>query len=152
MSNATSPRRSARPTPDNRKAADASEDENGEMAIFTKTYDFLAWLTPATNHFPRAHRYGATHRLLAAGYAFLEHITEANNMRGSERLRLLTLANGELDKVRLYLRLVNRWRWLSEGQYAHCATMVAEMGRLLGGWQKRTRQDLDAARQARSVQ
>lgn len=146
MSNAASSRRSARPTPDQRHDADAGQDDSGEMAIFTKTYDFLAWLTPATNHFPRAHRYGATQRLLAAGYAFLEQITEANNMRSGDRLRLLTVANGELDKLRLYLRLAHRWRWLSDGQYAHCAAMVAEMGRLLGGWQKRTRQDLDAAR------
>ena len=24
-----------------------------EMVIFTRTYDFLTWLLPATNHFPQ---------------------------------------------------------------------------------------------------
>ena len=28
-----------------------------EMVIFTRTFDFLAWLLPHTNHFPRAHRH-----------------------------------------------------------------------------------------------
>ena len=27
-----------------------------EMVIFTRTYDFLTWLLPISNHFPRAHR------------------------------------------------------------------------------------------------
>jgi len=26
-----------------------------EMVIFTRTFDFLSWLLPATNNFPRAH-------------------------------------------------------------------------------------------------
>jgi hypothetical protein len=31
-----------------------------------------------------------------------------------------------------------RWHWLSGGQYHHVAEMVAEIGRLLGGWIKQT--------------
>lgn len=27
-----------------------------EMPIFTRTFDFLTWILPATNHFPKAHR------------------------------------------------------------------------------------------------
>lgn len=38
----------------------------GEMTIFTRTFDFLTWLLPATNHFPRAHRHTVTQRLLNA--------------------------------------------------------------------------------------
>ena len=35
-----------------------------EMVIFTRTFDFLSWLLPATNNFPRAHRHTFTKRLL----------------------------------------------------------------------------------------
>jgi len=45
-----------------------------------------------------------------------------------------------LSKVRLYIRLAARWQWLSEGQYAHAARMFSEMGNLLGGWLKQTRE------------
>jgi hypothetical protein len=27
-----------------------------EMPIFTRSFDFLTWLLPVTNNFPRAHR------------------------------------------------------------------------------------------------
>ena len=49
-----------------------------EMPIFPRTFDFLTWLLPATNHFPRAHRHSFTQRLLDAAFDFQERIEEAN--------------------------------------------------------------------------
>ncbi len=110
-----------------------------EMPIFTRTFDFLTWLLPATNHFPRAHRFTFTRRLLDAAFDLREHLEEANHRKGAERLARLKEADVALDKVRMYLRLAARWNWLSGGQYKHAAGMVAEIGRLLGGWHKVTR-------------
>ena len=109
-----------------------------EMPIFTRTFDFLTWLLPATNHFPRAHRHSFTQRLLDAAFNLRERLEEANYRQGTARLERLRQADESLAKVRLYLRLANRWQWLNEGQYQHAAQMVAEIGRLLGGWQRVT--------------
>jgi len=111
-----------------------------EMPLFTRTFDFVAWLMPATNHFPRSQRFLVTKRLLDAALNFQEAIIQANNCRGHERLSKLQRADETLDCVRLYLRLAVRWEWLRSGQYQHAAQMVAEIGRLLGGWQRTTRQ------------
>ena len=110
-----------------------------EMPIFTRTFDFLTWLLPATNHFPRAHRHSFTKRLLDAAFELRERLEEANLRQGAGRLERLRLADEALAKVRLYLRLAVQWDWLSAGQYQHVAAMVAEIGRLLGGWQKITK-------------
>ena len=109
-----------------------------EMPIFTRTFDFLTWLLPITNNFPRAHRHTATRRLLDAAFDLREHLEAANHRMGAERLRLLKLADEDLDNLRLYLRLAARWDWLSPGQYRHVAAMVTEIGKLLGGWTKVT--------------
>src|SRR5216683_8356207 len=45
---------------------DTHDMSGQEMPIFTRTYDLLTWLVPVTNHFPRAHRYTVTRRLLDA--------------------------------------------------------------------------------------
>jgi four helix bundle protein len=110
------------------------------MIIFTKTYDFLAWLVPLTNNFPRAHRHTVTQRLLDAAMDYLERLADANNVRGQARLKLLEAADAEMDKVREYMRLAHHWRWITPKQYEHASRLIAELGRLLGGWQKRTRQ------------
>ena len=41
---------------------------SSEMPIFTRTFDFLTWLLPVSNHFPRAHRFTFTNRLLGAAF------------------------------------------------------------------------------------
>jgi four helix bundle protein len=109
-----------------------------EMVIFTRSFDFLTWLLPITNHFPRAHRFTLTQRLLDAAFDLREHIEVANLRQGDARLERLRLADEALSKLRVYLRLADRWQWLSGGQYRHAAGMVAEIGRLLGGWIKQT--------------
>ena len=73
-----------------------------------------------------------------AALDFQEAILEAQAYEGKIRLRHLRRADACLDKVRLYLRLVFQWRWLSVGQYEHVSRMIAEIGRLLGGWIKQT--------------
>lgn len=80
-----------------------------------------------------------TKRLLDAGLNLQERLVDANVCRGMARLRKLDMAEGELDKVRLYLRLAERWSWITSGQYEHAARQVAEIGRILGGWKKVTR-------------
>ncbi len=107
-----------------------------EMPIFTRTFDFLSWLLPATNKFPRAHRFTFTKRLLDSAFDLREYLEEANLERGNDRKVHLNKADAALAKVRLYLRLAQRWGWISDGQYRHVAEMTVEIGRLLGGWMK----------------
>ena len=109
---------------------------NEEMPIFTRTFDFLAWLLPASNHFPRAHRLTLTKRLLDAAFDLREHLEAANHRNGSRRAQMLSAADEALDRVRLYLRLIAKLEWLSLGQYQHVSEMVSEIGRLLGGWHR----------------
>ena len=107
-----------------------------ETPIFTRTFDFLSWLLPATNHFPRAQRHTFTRRLLDAAFDLRERLEDANLRQGAARLERLALADDALARVRVYLRLAAGWNWLTGGQYLHVSGMVAEIGRLLGGWQK----------------
>lgn len=110
-----------------------------EMPIFTRTFDLLTWLLPATNHFPRAHRHTLSQRLLDAAFDLRERLEEANLRQGAERLDRLGRADEALARVRLYVRLCFRWGWLTAGQYEHVAGLTTEVGKLLGGWRKVTR-------------
>lgn len=104
--------------------------------LFARTFDFLSWLLPRIQSFPRPQRFGVTQRLQNAALDFQELIVEADTARGAERRDWLRRADAALNKVRLYLRLCREWGWLTPGQYQHAAQMITEIGRLLGGWIK----------------
>ncbi|MBI3741596.1 MAG: hypothetical protein HY257_07560 [Chloroflexi bacterium] len=53
-------------------------ENRNEMPIFTRSFDFLTWLLPLTNKFPRAHRFSFTQRLLNAAFDLRERLEEAN--------------------------------------------------------------------------
>ena len=109
---------------------------SSEMVIFTRTYDLLKWLLPKAERFPKLYRSTVTQRLMGSTLDFQEMLFDAQSYTGNIRLRYLRQADAHLNKVRLYLRLAHDWDWLSLGQYEHVSRMVAEIGRLLGGWIK----------------
>ena len=106
------------------------------MLILTRTFDLLTWLLPKAEQFPKLYRSTVIQRLMNAALDFQEALFEAQSQGGATRQRHLRQADAALNKLRLYLRLAHHWRWLSDGQYRHVSGIVAELGRLLGGWMK----------------
>ena len=104
------------------------------MIILTRVFDLLAWLVPRAEKFPKLHRITVTRRLLDAALDLQEALFDAQSQSGTTRLKHLRAADAHLNKLRLYLRLAHYWQWLNDGQYRHVSVMVAEVGKLLGGW------------------
>jgi multidrug efflux pump subunit AcrA (membrane-fusion protein) len=91
---------------------------------------------PKAEKFPRAYRFTVTRRLMDAALDLQEALVDAQSRRDAARLASLRTADAALSRTRLYLRLAHRWEWLNTGQYEHVSAIVAEIGRLLGGWLK----------------
>ncbi len=105
-----------------------------ESPIFTRAYDLLRWLIPLTIKFPRHQRFVLAGHLQQMALAFQDQIIEA--ARSQDPVRLLHEADTTLAKLRLYFRLCRDLELITPGQYEHGARMMAEVGRLLGGWIK----------------
>lgn len=115
--------------------------ERKTSPLFVKTYDVLLWLLPQTAKFPKARRHTLTNRLETALLDFQGAAIRANRLRGPARLAALDVAQAHLDQTRFLVRLATDLNHLSKRQYAFAAERLAEIGRLLGGWQKATIRD-----------
>lgn len=109
-----------------------------DLIILTRTFDMLEWLLPSAEKFPKNQRFVLTQRLTDSAFNFVESLYLAQAHVAELRLQHLRDADAHLNTVRLYLRLVHRQDWLSDGQYQHISKMIAEIGRLLGGWIRQT--------------
>lgn len=115
------------------------------MILLARVFDLLEWLLPKGERFPRAYRHTATQRLFDAALDLQDSLFLAQSRSGAGRLAVLMDCDAALNRVRLYLRLAHHWQWLNDGQYAHVSGLVAEVGRLLGGWIRTTNKQLGAS-------
>jgi hypothetical protein len=105
-----------------------------ESPIFSKTYDFVAWLIPLTVKFPRQQRFVLASALQNEALRFQGLLIESAHQTSPGTT--LNQADAELDKIRTHIRLSRDMAFISPGQYEHAACFLTEIGKLLGGWKK----------------
>jgi len=111
-------------------------NEKPQSPIFVKTYDFLLWLIPTTLKFPKNPRFLLAERLSGMAMDFYDTILEAV-MEPARQAELLLQADRLLTKIRLYIRLSYDLKCITLGKYEYASRRTDELGRLLGGWQKK---------------
>jgi hypothetical protein len=109
-----------------------------ELVLLSRLFDLLTWLLPKAERFPRVYRHTVTQRLMNAALDCQEAVFTAQSARDARRRLALEEADAALNRLRLYLRLAHKWRWLNDGQFEHVSVMVADTGKLLGGWIKQS--------------
>jgi hypothetical protein len=97
-------------------------------------YQFLLWLFPSVDRFPKAHKFVFGDRILNTALDVLENLVEATFTR--DRKTHLARANLGIDKLRLLLRMAADFRFLDRRRYEHAVRSLDEIGRLIGGWSK----------------
>lgn len=109
-----------------------SRDE--DLPVFVRWMEFLKWLLPATEKFPRRVRFTFANRIDALALDVVEDLVEARYSR--DKREILKRANLRLEKIRVLLRLCHEEQFLSHDAFAFAIRGVDETGRMLGGWMK----------------
>jgi four helix bundle protein len=106
-----------------------------ESPLFVKAYEFLLWLIPLTQKFPKSQRFVMAKRIEDAALSFYELLIEAGKRPDNDAV--LLESDLALEKLRLHLRLCRDLKLTSIGQYEHASRMVVEIGKMLGAWIKK---------------
>lgn len=102
--------------------------------IVAKAYDFVLWLLPKVENFPRAHKFTVGDRLTAQGLDLMTTLVEA--AYSHEKGDLLQQANRKINSTRYLLRLAKDLKLMSVDSYGFSAEKLDEIGRMVGGWRK----------------
>lgn len=111
--------------------------------VLEKTYQFLVWLMPTVEKFPRAHKFTLGERTQALALTVLEGLIEANYRR--ERGAILAQVNMNLEKLRFLFRLASDLHCIDLRRYEFAARQLDEIGRMVGGWMKAVRAEKTSA-------
>lgn len=102
--------------------------------VLLKWEDVLDELLMRTSSFPKHARFQFAQRLEGFGLDVYEHLIEARyNKLPVEQLDMVNLL---LEKMRLFLRLCYKRRFLAEGGLRELVMGIDEVGRMVGGWRR----------------
>jgi len=95
-------------------------------------HDFLRWLIPQLDKFPRSRRFTLGERVEGGMLEVLELLVEAAYSRSKDIP--LRQANVQLEVVRHLWRLAYELKVIATRQYEHGAKLLDDLGRQIGGW------------------
>jgi hypothetical protein len=105
-----------------------------ELRALTAWMEFLDWLLPTTEKFPKKVRLTLSSRIDNLALDVAMTLTEAQYTKTPAKQ--IREANLQLTKMRILLRLAHKMAFLPHKQYEHASRKIDEVGRMLGAWGK----------------
>ena len=111
-----------------------------DIPIFTKLYDFYKNLTQAITTFPKTKRYTLGQKLDNLTLEIFELLFSIPTT--SNRITVLQQISIKLDLLKVLLGLAKDSQALTNKSYLELQEMLQEIGKMLGGWIRATKQNL----------
>ena len=115
-----------------------------EPSLFGKLSDTYHILHTRIGSFPKVSRYSLGMRLEHTLLEFVELGYLARSKRGRSQLLILEKMDVKLRIFFFHLRIAHRTRCINDAGYAELSELGVEIGRMLGGWIKKTKKDMEA--------
>lgn len=113
--------------------------EELDIPIFKKAYELTRKLYELRGTVPKHDRYALWQRCENIVLEILEGILLASQLGKSKKLEPLERVSAKLNVLRVFLRLAKDLKIMDLKKYGLIEEMVDEMGRMLGGWIKSTK-------------
>ncbi|MBI4651197.1 diversity-generating retroelement protein Avd [Candidatus Desantisbacteria bacterium] len=107
-----------------------------EVDAITKLYDFILWIIPKLEKFPRSQKFLLADRIENFLLDILELLIEASYSKNKSNQ--LKNANLKLEQLRYLIRLSKDLKLLDLKSYEFSAQTINNIGISIGGWLKYT--------------
>lgn len=110
--------------------------QRNSAPVVEKMYQFVLWLVPTVEKFPRSQKFLLGDRIETAALDVLNYLVDAAYSGAGQRTAILNAANRDLEKLRFMFRLAFDLRHIDIRRYEFAAKAIDEIGRMVGGWRK----------------
>ncbi len=109
------------------------------ISIIQKTYRFFLTVYSCSKYFPKKDRYTLGQKIEQMTLELLELLFTANTVTGQERLAVQKQIDLKLKILKTMVRLCFDVQAMDQKRYLHLEGLLQEIGRMLGGWIKETK-------------
>lgn len=110
-----------------------------EVDAITKLYDFILWMVPKLEKYPRGQKFLLADRIEGLMLNILECLIDAAYSKKKDEA--LRSANLKLEKLRYLIRLSKDLKLLNIKSYEFSARAIDDIGCSVGGWIKYSRRE-----------
>jgi hypothetical protein len=110
-----------------------------DIPIFKKTYELYKEFYGLRNNIPKQDRFAIWQRCGNLILEILEYILNASQLSKIEKPPMLQKASAKLNLLRVFIRLCRDTKVLDNKRYIQLEQNIDEIGKMLGGWIKFTR-------------
>lgn len=111
-----------------------------DIPIFKKSYDLYKTFYSYRNLIPKQDRYTIWQRCESLILDILEGILSVSQIQKAEKLSTLEKTSIKINLLRVFIRLMKEVKTIDNKKYTAIETIIDEIGRMLGGWIKSTRE------------
>jgi hypothetical protein len=104
--------------------------------VYALLVGFTGWTLDHTTSLPKSHRFTFGERVDRLTLDCLELTLEAMYATPDKKAVPLRRMNLNLEKLRIFWRLICDRRWISQQQLLFVSQKLDEIGRMVGGWLK----------------
>lgn len=104
--------------------------------VYTLLIDLLGWTLDRTASLPKSQRFTFGERVDQLTLDCLEFTLEAIYATPPKKAEPLRRVNLNLEKLRVFWRLICQRGWISAQQLLFVSQRLDEIGRMIGGWIK----------------
>lgn len=113
---------------------------NLDIPIFHKAYETYKLFSQYLLLFPKGKRYTLGQKIDQTLLEIIELIITAGYLPLEQKLPVLQKVSIKLDILKILLRLANETKCLDNNKYQQIISHILEIGKMLGGWIKSSRQ------------
>ncbi len=114
--------------------------EEFDIPIFKKTYNLYKTFYGYRDTVSKQDRYTLWQRCENLILDILENILEASHLLKADKLPILEKTSLKLNLLRVFLRLCKEVKAIDNKKYVLLQEAIDEIGRMLGGWIKSTKE------------
>ena len=111
-----------------------NKGKNFEKLIVLRKYqDYLVWLLVSINKYPRKQKYLLGDRIGNKAFDILEQLIDIQYTKREARLKKFDKLNLDLEKLRQFLRVSLKMKFISEKNFIWQELKINEVGRMVRG-------------------